>query len=536
MSKRNLIYLSVLSGLLLTPAWYTWGSGLFLLFALIPLLFVEYELYSNPGKYKRNLNFWLPFLCFFVWNALTIWWIKNASFPGMVFAVFFNTFIITIPFWLFTVTHRKLGDGFGYFSLLFYWLAYEYLYLNGEVTFTWLNLGNGFANDINLIQWYEYTGVPGGTMWVLIINILLFKITRIFFLERSLKSLRLEVFLFIILLIGPIIYSGIRFVSYKETIDPCEIVVIQPNIDPYQKFNDILPEEQNKILFNLSESLTTKNTDYIVVPETFINDNLWLDNINSNPSIENIRNFMKPYPKTKMVIGATTYKLYNIGDTLSNTARPLRDGTYYDSFNTGLQIDSTKNVQYYHKSKLVVGVEKMPYPQYMRFLQKITLRLGGTFRSHGTQKLRSCLVSSPEKYKVAPVICYESIFGEYVTDYIKQAEANIIFVITNDGWWGETPGYVQHNSFSRLRAIETRRSIARSANTGISCFINQKGEILQKIKWWERAAIKETLNINNKITFYVRYGDFIGRISTFAGIFFALYTIVKIILLRKKVE
>ena len=130
------------------------------------------------------------------------------------------------------------------------------------------------------------------------------------------------------------------------------------------------------------------------------------------------------------------------------------------------------------------------------------------------------------------MICYESIFGEFVTDYVSEAGANFIFVITNDGWWGNTPGYVQHNSFSRLRAIETSRSIARSANTGISAFINQRGDILQRLGWWKRGGMKDTLNANDTITFYVKYGDYIGRIAVFTGIFILLFTLVKI-LMRK---
>ena len=534
MSKRKLILLSVLSGLLLTPAWYSWGSGLFILFALVPLLYVEQELALHPEKYKRSLNFGLPFLTFFIWNALTIWWLKNASLPGMIFAVFFNSFVITIPFWLFSLTHRKLGDGFGYFSLIFYWLAFEYIYINGEVSFTWLDLGNGFAQDIRLIQWYEYTGVQGGTLWVLLSNIFLFKIIRKYLADRSFINLRTEIVILAIILIVPVSLSLYRFATYMEKSDPYEIVVIQPNIDPYMKFNDIPADEQMDIMLHLADSLTNNETDYIAVPETFINNNIWLDQLGTNPSIRQIKRFMNSYPKTKMIVGATTYKAFRNGEILSETARPLREGIYYDSYNTALQIDSTNNIQYYHKSQLVVGVEKMPYTRHLGFLKNITLRLGGTFRNPGTQKYRSSLISPQDGLRIAPVICYESIFGEYVTDYITRAGSDMIFVITNDGWWGDTPGYIQHNSFSCIRAVETRRSIARSANTGISCFINQKGEMLQSLGWWERSAIKASLNANDKITFYVKHGDYLGRISTFFGIFMLLYTIVKIILSRKQ--
>ena len=105
--------------------------------------------------------------------------------------------------------------------------------------------------------------------------------------------------------------------------------------------------------------------------------------------------------------------------------------------------------------------------------------------------------------------------------------AELIFVITNDGWWKNTPGYRQHLSFARLRAIETRRSVARSANTGISAFINQRGDLIQTTGWWEEAAIKSTLKRNEKMTFYVKYGDYIARISVFVSVLLILFLFVR---------
>jgi apolipoprotein N-acyltransferase len=113
-----------------------------------------------------------------------------------------------------------------------------------------------------------------------------------------------------------------------------------------------------------------------------------------------------------------------------------------------------------------------------------------------------------------------------VTDYVKKG-ANLIFVITNDGWWGDTPGYHQHNAYSCIRAIETRRSIARSANTGISSLINQRGEVLQELGWWQRGAIKGILNANERLTFYVMNGDYIGRTAGFFALLIALLYIVQ---------
>lgn len=526
MTRKKQLFLCLLSGLLFVPAWYTWGSGLFLFVAFIPLLFVEADMVER--KVKGSSWFWLPFLTFVIWNFLTTWWLKNASFPGMLFAVAINSFFMSIPFWLFTQTHRRLGDGFGYFSLLFYWLAFEFLYLHGEISWTWLNLGNGFANNVKLIQWYEFTGTLGGSAWVLMVNMLLFKTIRSYLTKKTVRPVLTETILAALLIIVPITWSVIRYHTYTEKSHPYNIAIIQPNIDPYEKFNDIPPDQQMDILLHIADSLGSPSTDYFVAPETFINNNVWESEIHLNESVLRIKRFVERYPRSKFVIGATTYRLYS--DMATKTARPFQDKYYYDSFNSALQIDTSNNIPIYHKSQLVVGVEKMPYPQYFRFLEKLTLRLGGTFRSNGTQDYREAFPSPQDSTRVGPVICYESIFGEFVTDYVSQAGANLIFVITNDGWWGNTPGYIQHNSFSSLRAIETRRSIARSANTGISSFIDQRGKILQSLGWWKRGGLKGSLNANDAITFYVQYGDYIGRISVFTGILILLYTLVRFLI------
>ncbi len=526
---------AIFSGILLSVAWYEKGPSITLLFAWIPLLFVEEHLYLNRQKYVSFKAFLYSALTFLSWNLITTWWIVNASPAGMLLAVFINTLLMSGVFWLFHFSRRKLGSSMGYFSLLVYWLSYEYFYLNAEISWPWLNLGNGLANDILLIQWYEYTGTLGGTCWILLVNIILFHLIKEFIRSRkSRKTLYLGIVLSVFVLVPPAV-SFLIFKTYHEEKNPCEIVVLQPNIDPYEeKFGGLPPEEQMDILLRLADSLGTPATDYFVAPETFINDNVWEQNMHINPSILAIRSFLEKYPGAKFVVGLTSYKRYRSRDEIPPTASKI-PGTniWYDSFNSSIQIDSTDNIQIYRKSKLVAGVEKMPYPRYLRFLEKLTLRLGGTFRSHGTQKNRECLFSPGDSKGIGTAICYESVFGEFVTEYVK-AGANLIFVITNDGWWGDTPGYRQHHGFSRIRAIETRRSIARSANTGISSFINQKGEILCRTEYWVPDAIRCTLNASREKTFYVRHGDFMARIAGFFSILMILYTLVSSTIRRFK--
>ncbi|MCS6990674.1 MAG: hypothetical protein NZL95_02305, partial [Chitinophagales bacterium] len=154
---------------------------------------------------------------------------------------------------------------------------------------------------------------------------------------------------------------------------------------------------------------------------------------------------------------------------------------------------------------------RMPYPELLRFLEPLALNLGGITGSLGSQPYRTVFFSA-DSTGVAPLICYESVFSEYVNEYVLRG-ANLLFVITNDGWWGNTAGYKQHFEYARLLAVSMRRDVAQSANTGTSGFINQRGDVLQRTDWWVPDARVERLLANDQLTFYVRYGDVIGRLA-----------------------
>lgn len=563
MKRTRYFWYCLFSALLLSQAWYGWGTGLLLLVAFVPLLAAEDRLYQDRANNRPHKFFFYSFLTFALWNLMTTWWIWNASPAGMFLAVIFNSFLMSVIMWLFHITRRNAGNGPAYFGLIVYWLVYEHFYMNGEIAWPWLNLGYGFAGDIRLVQWYEYTGSFGGALWVLLSNVIAFNLVRNFSSRftvrrhdggtggsgtRTAANLTGShpspgnyfrpapvLALWTLLVAGPIALSLVRFHNYKDSGDPVEVVVVQPNIDPYnEKFTGNDMDSQMQKMLRLADSLGTRQTDYFVAPETFINDNLWLGSMNSNRSILEIRHFLHKYPQAEFIVGATCYRRYYDPDSASVTAMPLR-GTadLYDSYNASLQIDTGRNIPVYRKSKLVVGVEKMPYPGSLKFLRNLTLRLGGTFRSHGTQENRTSFASPREgrDVRIGTPICYESVFGEFVTEYVN-AGATLLFIITNDGWWGDTPGYRQHQRFASLRAIETRRSVARSANTGISSLIDQKGRVLQSAPWWTDGALRGTLKSNHATTFYTRHGDFIPRAAYFFALIILLYTLVRVILKR----
>jgi apolipoprotein N-acyltransferase len=537
MKKSSRFTLAILSSILLSLPWFSQFSGLIILVAFVPLLFLEDYIYETRERNKSIILIGYSTLTFAIWNILTTYWIHNAAFIGIVAAVIVNTFLMTITFWLFHFTKRKLGPKIGQLALLVYWIGFEHFYLNAEISWPWLNLGNAFAKDISLIQWYEYTGTLGGTFWIIFVNLLCFNILKSYIDLRKIRVLLPKMLLFFTVILVPIIISFSIFKNYKEKGESYNIAVLQPNIDPYNdKFGGLSPIEQLNIILNLADSITDETIDYVIGPETALDNSIWINTLEHNYSIRAIKDFVTKNPRVNFVLGVDCYKRFLPNEELTVTARYLqRENFYYDAYNSAIQIDTSNNIPIYHKSKLVVGVEKMPYPKLFKLLGNVILDLGGTTGSRATQDYRGTFKHLDSDIRVAPVICYESVYGEYVTDYIKNG-ANFIFVITNDGWWGNTPGFKQHLTYSSLRAIETRRSVARSANTGVSAFINQRGEILNRTQWWVRDAIKNNIKANKELTFYVKYGDYIGRLAGFLAVFLFLYAIVQHILNKSKLK
>jgi apolipoprotein N-acyltransferase len=525
MKRLHKVLLSVLSGLLLYASWPERGFPFLLFFGFVPLLVVEYEQWKNRGN--NHSSGFLPYavLTVSVWVALTTWWVYNSTPIGIVATIVVNTSLVGGALYLFHITHRRLSGAAAYVSLIGYMLTAEYIHLRWDLNFPWLNLGNGFSAYPKLIQWYEYTGIFGGSLWIMLVNILLFFFVRDRIMMKIWsRTVGMRMVTTILLILVPIIISITIYYRYTEKTNPVDVVVVQPNLDPYNEQFELDPMAvTNRMLAQAAEKADSL-TDFAIFPESAIQEYIFEDQIESSPSVARIRKFNKSYDRMNVITGISSRKIFKPGEPLSASARKFRDAdVYYDSYNTALYVAHDSTLQKYHKSKLTPGVELMPYLDVFPFLKKYAIDLGGTTGSLGVNPDQTPFVIS-NKLKVAPCICYESVYGEFMTRFIMNG-ANVIFVITNDGWWGNTPGHRQHMLFSVVRAIETRRSIARSANTGISCFINQRGDISQRTAYWVPAVIREKINANDKVTFYVKHGDYIGRVFLIIACLSVLLTI-----------
>ena len=307
-----------------------------------------------------------------------------------------------------------------------------------------------------------------------------------------------------VIILIPIIVSLIIYTNIDIEEEKIKTVIIQPNIDPYnEKFNR--SNDQNlRYLESILNDVKNRNS-LVILPETYFSDGSLISSLNYSTLIEGLKVIRERYD-TEILTGIELYDVFNDSSRVKKYSNRLENNRWLDLFNASIFI--SEDIDIYKKSKLVVGIEKMPYKNFLEpLLGSLLIDFGGLSYSRGYQDYRTVFKSNTGT-KVAPIICYESIYGEYVSEYIRNG-ANLLAIITNDGWWNNTEGHKQHLSYARLRSIETRKNIVRSANTGISAVINYRGEILKTIGYEQEGLINKNVGINDKITFYTKYGDYI---------------------------
>ena len=501
---RNIL-LAVLAGGLLTAAWPTWGIAPLAFIGFVPLLLLE----EHIAQGEKGKLFWLSFFAFLIWNVATTWWVWNAT-PAATAAWILNALFMAIVFNVFHLTKKKVCNKlWGNLFLIPYWMAFELLTYLWVAKWPWLNLGNVFSTQHEWIQWYEYTGVAGGTLWILSVNILITNII-LYFKTKETKPLLINIGAELVVLLVPIFLSTYVYKHYEDQGTDTEVIVVQQNCDPWnEQFDSKFYDQVIQNNINLSLPLVTPKTRFVVSSESAIQEGIWLHETDKVRALRQLHEYIQRFPQMAFIIGGTTYEWVPKGMEDDFPARDAGLNHYYYCHNSALLIDTTR-MQYRNKSQLTPGVEAIP--EWMGFLKNYSITMGiarGTLKTDPEAK-----VMTFGDHKTGVAICYESAFGEYVSSFCKKG-ADLLFVITNDGWWGDTPGYKQHFEFSKLRAIENRRCIARSANTGRSGFFNQRGDVLQQTQYWVPDAIRETLKANTKVTFYAKHGDYLSRIAVY---------------------
>ena len=532
--------LSVLSGLLLAFAWYPHGLAFLIFFAFVPLFSLS-EISLQEGKrnaFGRGILLFYP--AFFVFNIITTYWIAYCTVPGAAAAVVANALLQTLTFSAWHACRKQVKNGvLQVVMLIAFWISFEYLHLNWDLTWPWLNLGNVFACEPDTVQWYSITGTAGGTLWIILLNFMFSGLIGHIQQHNRKGIVRYVISVAATYAIPCGISMGMFFYenSHLEHDTPIEAVIVQQNTDPWEEEYRLTNTQEIQRILDVAQPYINEKTNLVITPESAIAHTIDMEALRKHTFMEGDTRFegfalldsvTAVYPNLNFVLGLSTVSISD--HKTSPVAREYIPGQFMEFFNTAGFYNKNGLVSHYHKSRLVPGVEKMPFPKVFGFLENAIIELGGSNSSLGndTEQRTFEFEVDGKPMRIGAAICYESVYGELVANFVKNG-ANLLCVITNDSWWDDSPGHRQHFEMSRLRAIETRRYVLRAANGGFSGVISPTGSVLMRTKYDERTAIQTLVCAQTRETFYVKHGDYIARIAivlTFAALLFSIVAAV----------
>lgn len=544
---RSRVMLALSSGVMLGFAFppspfYTLGYV-----AFIPFLF----LLDRLGSYLQVLRY--SYLTLFLFHVITLYWVGGFTHAKDTYLVIsggallvFHPMFYWIPLLSFFFVRRHLGRRNSLVAFPFLWTSFDYLHSLSEFSFPWVTLGNSQASDLNRIQIAEYTSVYGLSFLLLAFNtvgfVLLGKLGGRIWRLRSLRA-QATVLLLLGLYLIPWMYgrSRIQNVSAEAMQNRLDVGIVQPNVDPWEKWGEGVAskresyDRQLNLLLAGTDSLLTEKKDLIVWPETAIPYYLFL------PQNEWSWSRLREYVDSVGVPIFTGLPHVEYFDSLhaSATARRINaTNMFYESFNAAtLLMPGESNRTVYKKIVLVPFAERIPYADALSFLVeplKWGVGISGWGKGADTVVF-SMSTRSGETTKFSGMICYESIFPDFVRHFALKG-AQFLVIITNDSWWGNTSGAYQHASYASFRAVENRRWILRSANGGISAFVDPTGRLLDATEMYTQTVIARSIEPRQVLTFYTRYGDLFAQLCLFCSTIFLIMTTASIVRKKKRFE
>ncbi len=473
--------------------------------ALIPYLF-KLEKLNGLGEINR-----FTYFTAFIFNIITLYWVGSwtpDADPFLLIAgtvlMFFNPLLFLIPSTLFYFAKRKISTKTAMLSFPLFWVTYEYLYSVTEFRFPWLTLGNSLPYFRSYIQIADIIGAYGLSLLILYVNLFLFYSLKLFFEKKLVNSFYLSTGL--TLLILPIIYGNIKINDFELPAEKIKVGLVQPNLNPWKKWEVGNLNEQLNMYFELSEKAVDEGAQILVWPETALP--VYLLTGRYEKEVKRIRSFLDSN-SVSLITGMPNVKFYHNPSLAPEDAKHLKNSkTLYTSYNSALAFNpGMEEVQTYGKIKLVPFGEKVPYVEKLPFLGKwIKWNVGISSWNTGTDTTVFIIDNGKLKrpVKAAAVICIESIYPGFVASFVKKG-GEFIAVVTNDSWYGNSSGPYQHKEISVLRAVENRRFVVRAANGGISCIIDPLGNTLEETKMFERTVLTGEIVPMKNITFYTAH-------------------------------
>jgi apolipoprotein N-acyltransferase len=538
-SQRLLLMLSgLLLGISFPP--FPYPCQLLMFVALVPYFYV-----IEKKKTLAEINR-ATYLTFFVFCLITIYWVgswQKGTDPYLMIAggtlLFFNPLLFLIPSTLYYMARRSFGFNFSLIAFPFFWITYEYLYMLTDISFPWLTLGSGLSHFTAFIQIADIIGAVGISVIVVYLNILFYKVFLNF--RNSSKSYLYYFAGIVIIFAAILLYGYYRLSTFKVSETRVRVGLVQPNLDPWDKWENNNLDKSLQEYLTLSREATNKGANLILWPETALN--AYLTTMRYLPERDSIYNFIRS-KGAYLLTGMPDVQFYNSLQKIPNDAKYDKVGEFYYSIYNGVLLFSpyTLEIQRYGKMKLVPFGEKVPFSNQFPFLAKFfgwSVGISGWNVGRDTTIFKFNILvkkdSSLEKYdlKVNSLVCYESVYPYFVTDFVRKG-ADLITIVTNDSWYGKSSGPYQHKEIAVLRAIENRKSVIQDANGGISCIIDPLGRTLMQSKFFTKTVVVGDVPIQEGETFFAKHPMIIPYVASYFSLIIILFFIVTKIRKRLK--
>lgn len=537
--KRKDIALLSLSGILLALAFPPLPFHYFAFVGLIPY-FIVLEKRETLVEINRATYFMA-----FVFSLFTVYWVGGFTVGKDYFLMlsgfvllFFNPLLFLIGSTLFYFALKSLSRKVAMLLFPFFWVCYEYCYSLTDFQFPWLTLGNSQSKFLHFIQIADVAGVYGLSLLILFINLFFF-ISYRHYLKKSNYKIPLTIALLLVIL--PIIYGVIKVNSFKESGKKIRVGLIQPNLDPYEKWSGGNLDEITNMYLTLSRKAVAQKAEVVIWPETALP--VYLLSGEYFQTRDSIRNFVNSL-HVSLLTGMPNFVAYFENMKAPADAKYSEAGKfYYTNYNAILLFnpDSTR-IQTYGKMKLVPFGEHTPFADQLPFLGDLIkwgVGIGGWNIGRDTSNFKlgirnyelgenSSTINDQPSTNINAVVCYESIFPELIAAFAQRG-SEMIAVVTNDSWYGNTSGPYQHKEISVLRAVENRRTVVRAANGGISCIISPLGVTVAGTKMYTKDVLVGNVSLNNEKTFYTLHPFIVPIVSSVLSLWiFGIFILFKL--------
>lgn len=500
--RRNdrllLIVSGILFGISFTP--FPFPFPLFLFVAFVPYFFVVTK---RQTLLKVNAA---SYLTFFVMSLITVFWVgswQSAADPFLmvsgVVLVFFLPCVMLINSTLFYASRKVFKKDLSLYLFPFFWVTGEYILTLTDLKFPWLTIGHGLAKFTSFIQIADIVGAFGLSFIVLWINIFIFKGVKSFKENVKVGSIYFSIAASIFILI--IVYGFVKISSIDNDEKKIRVGIIQPNIDPWNKWELGGLDQILDNYFSLSQKCVDEGAKIILWPETALP--VYLLSGTYQDEVDSIYSFLKKN-NVSLLTGMPDFIVYD-KEAPRNAKYNAAGRYYYATYNSILLFQPDRNeVQRYGKMQLVPIGEHTPFVDQLPFLgDLLKWGVGISGWNIGQDTTVFKFVNDKDTIKVGGLVCYESVFPTF-PNYFVDRGAQFLTVLTNDSWYGKLSGPYQHKEFANLRAVENRRAVVRCANGGVSCLINKFGVTEIETEMFTRTHLVVDVPLNGEKTFYTK--------------------------------